>query len=161
MDQKEECGILRRLSLSHSYPLLRPVNTPLAIMFLKTLFLSFVLILSASANKNTQVGNNHLNGDQNVGGIHFFEFHAPNGGSGLGVKILIVAVIAIAVAYWCIKQRIKKCYQKATSAFQVIPRDQLAIPMAGMHGMPKVRAEIAPTHTYSSARRVGPLEEEQ
>ena len=44
-------------------------------------------------------------GDQAVGVVHIFEFHAKGGGMGMGLKVLIFGVIAIFVAYWCLKEK--------------------------------------------------------
>ena len=64
----------------------------------------YALFISASANTNTQVGVNHLNGDESVGGLHFFEFHAPNGGTGIGFKIITAGILICALLYWCVKR---------------------------------------------------------
>ena len=50
----------------------------------------FILVLIS-----TSTANNKVNGDQNVGGLHFFEFHSTSGGMGLGFKIAIVLLIAL------------------------------------------------------------------
>ena len=52
--------------------------------------------LSAAANNARNSGD----GDQTVGGIHFFEIHAPGGGLGIGIKIMILLAI-LGVAVYC------------------------------------------------------------
>ena len=50
-------------------------------------------------------------GDQAVGGVHIFEFHAKGGGMGMGLKVLIFGVIAVFVAYWCLKEKCRTLVQ--------------------------------------------------
>ena len=112
------------------------------------------------ANKNVQVGNNHLNGDQNVGGIHFFEFHAPHGGMGLGLKIVLFGGIAILVTYWCIKRQT----QQALS--QLMIPNPYKDPLALQRQMQMwTFNDIVPVHTPQrrgyDRPRVGPIEDEE
>ena len=83
---------------------------------------------------STSTANNKVNGDQNVGGLHFFEFHSTSGGMGLGFKIAIVLLIAICLAYYCIRRRAKKFMRKSllgnvltsvTSTQPMAPNQQL------------------------------------
>lgn len=57
--------------------------------------------------------NNKVNGDQTVGGIHFFEVHSTSGGMGIGIKIIIALFIAALVAYFCIRQKAKRFLKKS------------------------------------------------
>ena len=42
--------------------------------------------------KSVSAGDN-IGGDKTIGGLHFFEVHTPNGGTGIGVKIFIFLLI--------------------------------------------------------------------
>ena len=42
---------------------------------------------------NSVSAGDKINGDKTIGGLHFFEVHAPNGGTGIGVKIFIFLLI--------------------------------------------------------------------
>ena len=57
--------------------------------------------------------NNKVNGDQTVGGIHFFEVHSTSGGMGVGIKIIIALFVAGLVAYFCIRQKAKKFMRRS------------------------------------------------
>ena len=59
------------------------------------------------------LANNKVNGDQTVGGIHFFEVHSTSGGMGLGIKILLALLVAGLLAYYCIRRRAKKFMKKS------------------------------------------------
>ena len=89
----------------------------------------------------TQVGvNNKVDGDQTVGGVHLFELHSPNGGMGIGVKVLVAAIIVGIIFYWCVTKRIKKCkqavlpYQAAAQYLPQVPR--LTQQLAMVHPQP-------------------------
>lgn len=85
----------------------------MALLLGYVLYLVFVCYLftlpPSAANENVQ-------GDKTVGGLHFFEVHAPNGGTGVGIKILIaLAIIALAVfCYYKWKQFKKRLATYAT-----------------------------------------------
>ena len=57
--------------------------------------------------KSEETINDIKRGDQSVGGVHIFELHAKGGGMGIALKIIIGAIIAISVAYWCLKEKCK------------------------------------------------------
>ena len=63
---------------------------------------------------NSRTHNDIKKGDQSIEGVHIFEFHAPGGGMGIGIKLLIVAIIAVAVGYWCLKEKCKICTKRFT-----------------------------------------------
>ena len=65
-------------------------------------------------NDDSRTHNDIKEGDQSIGGVHIFEFHAPGGGMGIGIKLLIVAIIAVAVGYWCLKEKCKLCTRRFT-----------------------------------------------
>ena len=54
---------------------------------------------------NVKTVNDVKRGDQAVGGVHIFEFHAKGGGMGMGLKVLIFGIIVLFVAYWCLKEK--------------------------------------------------------
>ena len=83
-------------------------------------FTLLCLLARAQANTNTQLGVNHMSGDQTVGGIHFFEIHTPSGGMGLGIKLFLGALIAIAVAYWCIRRKAKQTLRRYAAGIQTV-----------------------------------------
>ena len=68
---------------------------------------------------NSKTHNDVKQGDQSIGGVHIFEFHAPGGGMGIGIKLLIVAIIAVAVGYWCLKEKCKICSKRFTPIHRV------------------------------------------
>lgn len=69
--------------------------------------LGFVYPVSST---NSQVGvNNDVEGDQTVGGVHLFELHTPEGGVGMGIKILIVMAVVLLVLYWCCLKKVQSC----------------------------------------------------
>ena len=41
-----------------------------------------------------------VHGDKTVGGLHFFEVHSPNGGTGIGIKIVIFLLL-VGLAAFC------------------------------------------------------------
>ena len=120
------------------------------------------LFIVANANKNTQVGVNHLNGDQTVGGLHFFEFHAPNGGTGIGFKIIAAGLLICALLYWCIKRKTKNALRR----YGLIPTATTALQQLALQQLPTVQTPHAPApvHRAPYARdrstRVGPLRDE-
>ena len=120
------------------------------------------LIIVAHANKNTQVGVNHLNGDQTVGGLHFFEFHAPNGGTGIGFKIIAAGLFVCALLYWCIKRKTKSALRR----YGLAPATNTALQQLALQQLPTIQTPRAPApvHRAPYARerstRVGPLREE-
>ena len=65
-------------------------------------FLMFSLLLGDLS------ANNNKNGDQNVGGLHVFEFHGQHGGMGIGLKLVIVIIIIVLVLYIFIRYRTKR-----------------------------------------------------
>ena len=113
-----------------------------------------------ASNKVNQVGINHLNGDQTTGGIHFFEFHTPSGGIGLGTKLLFVAFIAILIGYFCLRRKFKKAINRAsnlpTVAPIVAPEATTLVHLANL----LAEREIEPVHVNRS-RRVGAMSEDR
>lgn len=78
--------------------------------YAKPVLLCILLLLCQCFGRNTQVGvNNKVEGDQSVGGVHLFELHSPHGGTGLGIKILIVGLIVGGLIYWFVNRKIRKC----------------------------------------------------
>ena len=63
----------------------------------------FLLLTGCLANQS-HVGNK-VAGDQSVGGIHLFELHAPGGGIGLGIKVLLIGAIVVAILYWYMRRQ--------------------------------------------------------
>ena len=72
-------------------------------MFTFIPFVYIVLCLFASANAKSQVQSS-VEGDQTVGGVHLFEVHTSAGGIGIGIKILIAAVVSVMILWWCCKK---------------------------------------------------------
>ena len=124
-----------------------------------------LLFPAATCNKNVQVGVNHLDGDQTVGGIHFFELHAPNGGTGLGFKVLLIAAIALFIIYWFIKRRARdfmRSYFGSTPA-RSARQHHVPLPLSALQ-LQQLQAlnQIAPVHQQPRrSYRVGPLEDEE
>ena len=60
-----------------------------------TTWICFTLLLTSD------FANNKVDGDQTIGGVHFFEVHAPGGGMGLGIKIgLAIVLLALCIWLW-------------------------------------------------------------
>ena len=55
---------------------------------------------------------NQVRGDQNVGGVHLFEFHSNSGGMGLGWKVIIGIVIFLIIVYIYVRYRARKYVKK-------------------------------------------------
>ena len=66
-------------------------------------------------HSNVKTVNDVKRGDQAVGGVHIFEFHAKGGGMGMGLKVLIFGVIAVFIAYWCLKEKCRTILPKSTN----------------------------------------------
>ena len=73
-------------------------------------FYAFVLLLLCTS---PVLFANKVNGDQNIGGVHFFEFHSTSGGMGLGVKIILALLAAGLLAWYCIRRKAKKFMKKS------------------------------------------------
>lgn len=56
---------------------------------------------------------NKVQGDQTVGGIHLFELHAPGGGIGLGIKVLLIGGLILAVLYWYMRRQTVKAIKRS------------------------------------------------
>ena len=101
--------------------------------------------LTLATARNNQVGvNNKIEGDQSVGGVHLFELHTPSGGTGYGVKLVVIGLIIGIIFYWCISKRVKKCQQAvipyATAASNVSRVSQYALQdLAQVHPQPPVQ----------------------
>ena len=113
------------------------------------------IVLSAAAlasAASTQVGvNNKVDGDQTVGGVHLFELHSPQGGIGLGFKILFLLAIVAVIIYWYIRRRTRQTLLRhpalrqaaayaAAPAFelaQVHPQPPVVCPAPGAHHVDK------------------------
>ena len=63
---------------------------------------------------------NQVKGDQDVGGIHLFEFHSTSGGVGMGWKILMVTMFVILALYFYIRHRMRRYVRS-----QVLPLTQV------------------------------------
>ena len=63
---------------------------------------------------------NQVKGDQDVGGIHLFEFHTTSGGVGMGWKILLLALIVIMALYFYIRHRMRRYVRS-----QILPITQM------------------------------------
>lgn len=131
------------------------------IMYFVIILLWIYLPGYLASNKVNQVGINHLNGDQTTGGIHFFEFHTPSGGIGLGTKLLFVAVIAILIAYFCLRRKLKKAINRASNQLPTVapivaPEATTLVHLANL----LAEREIEPVHT-NRTRRVGAMSEDR
>ena len=67
------------------------------------------------------IATNQVRGDQDVGGIHLFEFHSTSGGVGMGWKIMMVALIIILILYFYIRHRMKRYVRS-----QILPLTQVS-----------------------------------
>ena len=76
-------------------------------MFFAKMLLPFSMLVACAKAKQTQVEST-VEGDQTVGGIHLFEVHAPGGGIGIGIKVLIVLAIIGGLVYWYIRRKANK-----------------------------------------------------
>ena len=126
----------------------------------------FCIFIGVTANKNTQVGVDHLSGDQNVGGIHFFEVHAPNGGSGLGFKLMVVAILVLIILYWCVRRKYKSTVRRYAGVSAIATAAGLPGPAAAalqyLPVQPPAQAvPVAPVHTCRAPlpHRIGPISE--
>jgi len=95
----------------------------------KTIFKmkNFIMFCVLVATSCATLDSNHIKkttknvasgGDQVIGGVHVFEVHAPGGGMGLGIKVLLLGVIAVAVGYWCLKEKCRMITGRFTSPTQ-------------------------------------------
>ena len=79
-----------------------------------------LLTVFAVVHAATQVGvNNRVDGDQTVGGVHLFELHTPQGGIGLGFKIILILIIVGAVIYWYIRRRTQMAIRRHPALQQI------------------------------------------
>ena len=63
-----------------------------SLLYIAFVITLFFIPLPSAANEN-------VSGDKTVGGLHFFEVHAPNGGTGLGIKLLLALALVILAVY--------------------------------------------------------------
>ena len=64
---------------------------------------------------------NKVQGDQDVGGIHLFEFHTLSGGVGMGRNIMMVVMIIILALYFYIRHRMRRYVRS-----QILPLTQVS-----------------------------------
>ena len=82
-------------------------------------FIAYLLVHSCFGGQ-THVGNK-VQGDQTVGGVHLFELHAPGGGIGLGIKVLLIGGLILALLYWYMRRpTIRAIRRTAASAAPAI-----------------------------------------
>ena len=72
-------------------------------VFIASLCLYAIFLVYIFAPKTVTADN--VGGDKTIGGLHFFEVHAPNGGTGIGVKILFFLIILGLVIFCYYKWR--------------------------------------------------------
>ena len=85
-------------------------------MALSSALLLYILILLFTFYPFPSSADN-VSGDKSVGGLHFFEVHSTNGGTGLGIKLLIVLAL-LGLAVYCYKKWRSFKNRLATSAIQ-------------------------------------------
>ena len=96
---------------------------------------------------DTKTKNEVRRGDQSIGGVHLFEFHAPGGGMGIGLKTMLFAVIAAAVLYWCLKEKFRAIMGRYSNP--PVQRAIMDVEDAMEMAMPRARAKDVFTSSSS------------
>ena len=98
-------------------------------------FALYLIFASVSANQN-HVGNK-VGGDQTVGGIHLFELHAPGGGIGLGIKIMLIGGLVLALLYWYMRRQTIRAIRRTAYPYPATEMSEIATTVApALRGRP-------------------------